>query len=133
MNTQRCGAFTERGGAYFNMNTKRCGAFSEGVYVTTETQLFASSYIRLAYIFEASYSTVVTSVSKKSSVDQSELEKQVEPPCQTYYMLEDGAHLRPGACQRKYGIHFCQDIPAGNYMFKVNNKNTRGTLNCRLR
>ena len=40
-----------------------------------ETQLFASSYIWLAYIFEASYSTVVTSVSKKSSVDQSELEK----------------------------------------------------------
>ena len=40
-----------------------------------ETQLFASSYIWLAYIFEASYSTVVTSVSKKSSVDQSELKK----------------------------------------------------------
>ena len=40
-----------------------------------ETQLFASSYIWLTYIFEASYSTVVTSVSKKSSVDQSELEK----------------------------------------------------------
>ena len=40
------------------------------------TQRFASSYIWLAYIFEASYSTVVTSsVSKKSSVDQSELEK----------------------------------------------------------
>ena len=40
-----------------------------------ETQLFASPYIWLAYIFEASYSAVVTSVSKKSSVDQSELEK----------------------------------------------------------
>ena len=39
------------------------------------TQLFASSYIWLPYIFEASYSTVVTSVSKKSSVDQSELER----------------------------------------------------------
>ena len=39
------------------------------------TQLFASSYIWLAYIFDASYSTVVTSVSKKSSVDQSVLEK----------------------------------------------------------
>ena len=39
------------------------------------TQLFASSYIWLAHFFEASYSTVVTSVSKKSSVDQSELEK----------------------------------------------------------
>ena len=38
-------------------------------------QLFASSYIWLAYIFEASYSTVVTSVSKKLSADQSELEK----------------------------------------------------------
>ena len=40
-----------------------------------ETQLFVSSYIRLAYIFEASYSTVVTLVSKKPSVDQSELKK----------------------------------------------------------
>ena len=34
------------------------------------TQLFASSYIRLAYIFEASYSTVVTSVSEKSAKNQ---------------------------------------------------------------
>ena len=41
----------------------------------SENQLFASSYIQLAYIFEASYSSLVTSVSKKSSVDQSELEK----------------------------------------------------------
>ena len=40
-----------------------------------ETRLFASSYIWLAYISEASYSIVVTSVSEKSSVDQSELEK----------------------------------------------------------
>ena len=40
-----------------------------------ETQIFTSSYIWLAYIFEASYGMVVTSVSKKSSVDQSELEK----------------------------------------------------------
>ena len=40
-----------------------------------ETQLFASSYIWLTYIFEASYSTVVMSVSKNSSVDQLELEK----------------------------------------------------------
>ena len=52
-----------------------------------ETQLFSSSYIWLAYIFEGIYSTVVTSVSKKSSVNQSELEKQVVPHCQTYYML----------------------------------------------
>ena len=40
-----------------------------------ETQLFASSYIWLAYIFEASYSMVVTSFNKKLNVDQSELEK----------------------------------------------------------
>ena len=40
-----------------------------------ETQLFATSYILLAYIFEASYSTLVTSVSKKSSVYQSERKK----------------------------------------------------------
>ena len=40
-----------------------------------ETQPFASSYIWLAYIFEGSYSMVVTSLSEKSSVDQSELEK----------------------------------------------------------
>ena len=39
------------------------------------SQLFACSYIWLVYIFEASYSTVVTLVSKKSSVDQAELEK----------------------------------------------------------
>ena len=31
------------------------------------TQLFASPYIWMAYIFEASYSAVVTSVSKKSA------------------------------------------------------------------
>ena len=48
---------------------------------------FASSYIWLAYIFEASYSTVVTSVSKKSSVDQSELEKEVVSHCQIYCMF----------------------------------------------
>ena len=52
---------------------KYCQRGCLGVYV--ETQLFSSSYIWLAYIFEASYSTVVTWVSKKSSVDQSELEK----------------------------------------------------------
>ena len=40
-----------------------------------ETQLFASSYIQLAYISEASFSMLVTWVDKKSSVDQSELEK----------------------------------------------------------
>ena len=40
-----------------------------------ETQLFAFSYIWQVYIFEASYSKSVTSVSKKSSVDQLELEK----------------------------------------------------------
>ena len=51
-----------------------------------ETQLFAFSYIWLPYIFEASYSTAVTLVSKKSSVDQSELQKQVVSHSQTYYM-----------------------------------------------
>ena len=40
-----------------------------------ETQLFVSPYIKLAYIFQVSYSTLVTRVSKKLSVDQSELEK----------------------------------------------------------
>ena len=40
-----------------------------------ETQLYASPYTQLEYIFEAIYSTLVTSVSKKSSSDQSELEK----------------------------------------------------------
>ena len=40
-----------------------------------ETQLVASSYIWLAYIFESSYSTVVMSVSEKWSIDQSELQK----------------------------------------------------------
>ena len=55
-----------------------------------ETQLFASSYTWLAYIFEASYSTVVTSVSKKSSANQSELKKLVLSHCQTYYMHTGG-------------------------------------------
>ena len=36
-----------------------------------ETKLFASFYIWLAYIFEASYSTLMTPVRKKSSFDQS--------------------------------------------------------------
>ena len=40
-----------------------------------ETRLFASSNIWLANISEARYSTLVTSVSKKLNVDQSELEK----------------------------------------------------------
>ena len=40
-----------------------------------ETHLFASSNIWLANISEARYSTLVTSVSKKLNVDQSELEK----------------------------------------------------------
>ena len=40
------------------------------------TQLFASFYIWLAYIFEASYSTLVTSVRRKLSVDESELKKE---------------------------------------------------------
>ena len=42
----------------------------------------------MAYIFEASHSTVVTSVIKKSNVDQSELKKEVVSHCQTYYMQE---------------------------------------------
>ena len=44
-------------------------------YWQMETQLFTSSYIWLAYIFKASYSTMMISVSKKSSVDQSEFKK----------------------------------------------------------
>ena len=40
-----------------------------------ETQFFVSPYTWLTYIFRASYSTVVTSFRKKSSVDQSEPEK----------------------------------------------------------
>ena len=35
-----------------------------------ETELFVSPYIKLVYIFEVSYSTLVTSLSKKLSVDQ---------------------------------------------------------------
>ena len=40
-----------------------------------ETQFFVCPYTWLTYIFGASYSTVVTSFRKKSSVDQSEPEK----------------------------------------------------------
>ena len=43
-------------------------------------------YLTGVHIFEASYSTLVTSVSKKSSVDQSELEKYVVSDCKTNYM-----------------------------------------------
>ena len=56
--------------------------------MTIGNQIFASSYVYLAYILEASYSTLVTSVSKISSVDQSELEKLVVPNYKTGYMLE---------------------------------------------
>ena len=37
-------------------------------------------------IFETNFSTLVTSVSKKSSVDQSELEEKVVSDCKTDYM-----------------------------------------------
>ena len=49
--------------------------------------LFASS-IYLAYIFEASYYTLVMSVSKKSSADLSEFEKYVVSNCIQYTVLE---------------------------------------------
>ena len=39
------------------------------------------------HIFEASYSTLVTSVSKKPSVNQSELDKQMVSDCKRNYML----------------------------------------------
>ena len=42
-------------------------------------------YIKLGYILEASYSAFIMSVSKKSSVDQSELEKYVVSDCKTNY------------------------------------------------
>ena len=45
-----------------------------------ETQLFASPYI-----FEVSYSTLVTWASKKSSVDQSEFEKYLVSDCKRNY------------------------------------------------
>ena len=44
-------------------------------YLIIGNLAFSSSYILLPCIFEAICSTVVTSVRKKSSVDQSELEK----------------------------------------------------------
>ena len=46
----------------------------EVVYVTIETPGFCL-FLYLTYISEASYSKLVTSVSKKSNVDQLELEK----------------------------------------------------------
>ena len=54
-----------------------------------EAQLFAPSCIWLVYIFEASYSTLVTSVSKKSSTDQSELEIKVVSDCKTDVLALD--------------------------------------------
>ena len=51
-----------------------------------ETQLFASPYIQPVYIFKASYRTLVMWVSKKSNVNQSELEKQLVSDCKTNYI-----------------------------------------------
>ena len=56
------------------------------VYVTIGNLAFCLFLYFLAYIFEASYSTLVIPVSKKSSADQSELEKQVVSDCKTDYM-----------------------------------------------
>ena len=47
----------------------------EVVYVTFGNPAFCLFLYLIGVIFEASYSTLVTSVSKKSIVDQSELEK----------------------------------------------------------
>ena len=54
-----------------------------------ETQLFASLFIELVYIFEASYSTVVTWVGKKSNVDQSVLssQKKLVSDCKVNYII----------------------------------------------
>ena len=46
----------------------------EVAYVTVSSPAFCLALYLTAVLFVASYSTLVTSVSKKSSVDQSELE-----------------------------------------------------------
>ena len=54
----------------------------------------------MAYILEASYSTVVTWVSKKSSVDQSELEILLVSDCKTNYMIIISIGLEQGVWPR---------------------------------
>ena len=87
-----------------------------------ETQLFASPYISLSYIFEANYSTLVTGVSKKSSAHQSELEKQLVSDCKRNYMLQNTSciHLlKKDGCSR-------QDINDGIFINEKEKKSSIG-------
>ena len=55
----------------------------EVLYVTIANPAFCTFLNLTAYISEASYSMLVTSVSKKSIVDKSELESYVASDCKT--------------------------------------------------
>ena len=54
----------------------------------------------MAYIFEASFRTVVTWVSKKSSFDQSGLEILLVSDCKTNYMIIISIGLEQGVWPR---------------------------------
>ena len=59
---------------FFLCNCKIIRTLYEGAYVTIGNSAFCLVLYLTGYIFEASYSTLVTPVSEKSSMDQSELE-----------------------------------------------------------
>ena len=94
-----------------------------------ETQLFNSSYIWLPYIFETSYSTVATSVSKKSIVDQSELEIYVVSHCQMYYIHMSKTIQKDISCSLRFKRCIQKWIRISVYLFTVSfaHKNTGAT------
>ena len=75
--------------------------------MTIENPAFCLPLYLTGAPFEASYSTLVTSVSKKSSVDQSELEKYVVSDC-TQSKIYDGTFIAKIAsryvCSQKISI-----------------------------
>ena len=87
------------------------------------TQLFASSYIWLAYIFETSYSTVVTSVNKKSAKNQ----------CRPIRIREiDGVSLSDVLYEwvKVYQIRFIKlsKYVSKFYLARINRENTKTML-----
>ena len=91
-----------------------------------ETQLFASLFIQLAYIFEASYSTLVSCVSKKLSVDQLELGKQLISNCKTSYLLFNDYMI--------INLYHCNSQPTStSSKFNIKNSRTRSKICSKLK
>ena len=59
----------------FFLHSAQIHSLTKVVYGKIGNPTFCPAFIQLGYIFEASYSTSSTWVSKTSSVNQSELEK----------------------------------------------------------